>query len=572
MVLVSTFLLSGVINVLYLGGSWFMLEVYDRVLPGRSLPTLFGLLALMLFVYLFQGILEVLRSRVLVRLGSALSSALAPAVFTIATELPLKTSSSQSPTQPMRDLEQVRRFVSSPGLTALFDLPWIPVYIALAFFFHPLIGYAAICGAVVLVLATLVSDRLTLRSDRRSGPFAARRDAIAESALRNAEVTRALGMQQRLVSRWSEAQQTHLAYQQNTADISGGVGAFSKVARMALQSVVLALGAYLVISGQATAGIMIAGSILTSRALAPVELAIAHWRNFVAARTSWGRLNEHMGHLASKPPRTKLHAPCRTLMVKNLAVAAPGGDTPLIRGVGFELSAGDGLGIIGRSASGKSTLARALVGVWPAIEGSVRLDGAGLDQWPSDELGRHIGYLPQDVEIFAGTISENISRFEPDPDSTAVIEAATAAGVHDLILELPDGYDTQIGQQGAMLSAGQRQRIGLARALYRDPFLVVLDEPNSNLDAEGDTALTEAMSGVRRRGGIVIIVAHRPSALAAVNQVLVMSQGTLHTIGPKDEILAGLVRRSDDARRYGGNIVENRFAGGRNTFPDRRVS
>jgi PrtD family type I secretion system ABC transporter len=349
-----------------------------------------------------------------------------------------------------------------------------------------------------------------------------------------------MGMAPRMGKIWGEANTKYLTSQQQTSDIAGGLGAISKILRFTLQSGVLGLGAYLVIQGQATAGIIIASSILVARALAPVELAIANWKGFVSARMSWRRLSDVLRGLETGIEPMTLPAPKASLVVENVSAGPPGVQKVVIQDVSFGLKGGQGLGVIGPSASGKSSLARLIVGVWTPMRGKVRLDGAALDQWSFAELGPNIGYLPQDVELFAGTVAQNIARFESDAPSDAVIAAAQAAGVHDMIVRLPEGYDTQIGEAGAVLSAGQRQRVALARALYRDPFLVVLDEPNSNLDADGDKALAQAIMKVRSRGGIVVVVAHRPSALAGVDQVLAMVNGRVHAMGPRDEVLAKL--------------------------------
>jgi ATP-binding cassette subfamily C protein len=349
-----------------------------------------------------------------------------------------------------------------------------------------------------------------------------------------------MGMAPRMGKIWGEANTKYLLSQQKTSDVAGGLGAISKVLRFALQSGVLGLGAYLVIQQQATAGVIIASSIIVARALAPVELAIANWRGFVSARQSWRRLSDFLAATDKGPEPMALPAPKTNLVVENVVGAPPGVQRLVVQDISFTLKAGQGLGIIGPSASGKSSLARLIVGVWTPARGKVRVDGAALDQWSPAELGQHIGYLPQDVELFAGTVAQNIARFEPNAPSEAIIAASQAAAVHDMIVRLPEGYDTQIGESGAQLSAGQRQRVALARALYRDPFLIVLDEPNSNLDSEGDKALTQAITRARARGAIVIVVAHRPSALAGVDQVLAMLNGRAHALGPRDEVLAKL--------------------------------
>ncbi|RDI49529.1 type I secretion system permease/ATPase [Microvirga subterranea] len=535
-------LLSGLINLLYLSGSVFMMEVYDRVLPSRSLPTLVGLCLIVVGLYLFQGLFDALRGRILARVGAALDEDLSQSVFQSQLSAPLKGRVEGDGQQPLRDLDQIRAFLAGGGPAALFDLPWMPLYLVVCFAFHPLIGLVTVAGAACLMAITLLTELLTREAAKAAVGAAVQRNGIAEGARRNAEVVQALGMAGRIGARWGAANARYLAHQQRTSDVAGGLGALSKVLRMLLQSAVLAVGAYLVIDGQATGGIMIASSILTSRALAPVELAIANWKGFVGARQGWRRVKDQLARTAPGEAPLALPAPRRALSVEGAGTGAPGGQRFAVQDVSFTLAAGAGLGVIGPSASGKSSLARLLVGVWPAWRGKVRLDSAALEQWRAEDLGRHVGYLPQDVELFAGTVAQNIARFMPDPDPDAVITAARAANVHEMILHLPDGYDTQVGEAGAALSGGQRQRIALARALYGEPFLVVLDEPNSNLDNEGEQALTAAILGVRARGGIVVVIAHRPSAIAGVDQVLVMGEGRVQSLGPKEEVLSRVLR------------------------------
>jgi PrtD family type I secretion system ABC transporter len=505
-------LITATINVLYLTGSFYMLEVYDRVIPGRSIPTLVGLSVLALALYVFQGVLDVLRSRLLARIGGVLDGLLAGRVHEVVASLPLRSRVQGDGLQPLRDLDSVRGFLASPGPGALFDLPWIPLYIGICFFFHPAIGLAACAGALMLVALTLATELKTRGPAKETVAYAQTRNALAEANRRNAEVLQAMGMRSRMGAIWNEANDRYMASQQRTSDIGGGLGGASKVARMALQSAVLGIGAYLVIQQQATAGIIIASSILTSRALAPVELAIANWKGFVGARQSWSRLKALLAAFGDEGERLSLPAPTRTFSVESVTSAPPGTQRIVVSDVALRLEAGQGLGVIGPSASGKSSLARVLVGVWPILRGTVRLDGAALDQWSSDAW------------VAGGRA--------PPP----------AAGVHDLILRLPNGYETPIGDGGTLLSAGQRQRVALARALYGDPFLVVLDEPNSNLDGEGEAALTDAIIGVRQRGGIVVVIAHRPSALAGVDLVLVMAEGRVQAFGPRDEIMQRLLR------------------------------
>jgi ATP-binding cassette subfamily C protein len=547
--IISIGLMSGMSNILMLTGAIFMLEVYDRVLPSRSVPTLVGLALLAGGLYTALGLLDFIRGRILVRIGGRLDEALSGRVYETIVRLPLKAGSRNDGLQPLRDLDSIRSFLSGLGPTAMFDLPWLPIYLVICFMFHPYIGLAALFGAVVLSIITLMTETMTREPTRQANGFAVARMALAETSRRNAEVLTAMGMTGRIAAMWSEANNKYLASQRRASDAAGGFGSASKVLRMMLQSGVLAVGAYLVIYQMATAGIIIAGSILSARALAPVDLAIANWRSFVSARQSWRRLTELLAFLPTQLAPMALRPPCKSVVLENASVVPPGRERLAAQDVSFSLQAGNGLGIIGPSGSGKSSLARVLVGVWRPVRGRIRLDGAALDQWSAESLGKHIGYLPQDVELLAGTVAQNIGRFSDPPDPQAVIAAANAAGVHELIVGLPEGYETQVGEGGAALSAGQAQRIALARALYGDPFLVVLDEPNSNLDADGDEALTRAIMGVRARGGIVIVVAHRPSAIAGVDVVLMMNQGRAQGYGPKDEVLARVLQRNDAAAR-----------------------
>ncbi|HUL90371.1 MAG TPA: type I secretion system permease/ATPase [Pseudolabrys sp.] len=539
----GTALISGMSNILMLTGAMFMLEIYDRVLPSRSMPTLVGLLVLAAALFAALGVLDAIRGRILVRIGGALDETLSGRVYDALMRLPLRVGARGDGTQPLRDLDAVRSYLSGLGPVALFDLPWIPLYLAICFAFHPLIGFTALGGAIILIVLTLLTEILMRAPAKAATEAAVMRNGLAEASRRNAEALVAMGMASRIAGRWSEANRQYMHSQREASDLGGGLGAISKVLRMMLQSLVLAVGAYLVIHQEASAGIIIAASILSARALAPVDLAIANWKGFVAARQSWQRLNRLLTISPVQSPPMQLQPPVQRLTVENVSTSPPGVPKIIVQDISLELEAGQGLGIIGPSGSGKSSLVRLLVGVWRPVRGNVRLDGAALDQWSPDELGRHVGYLPQDVELLAGTVAENIARFEPGADTEAVIAAAKAVGVHDLIVRLPSGYDTPIGEQGSALSAGQAQRIALARAVYRDPFLVVLDEPNSNLDSEGEEALTRAILGVRERKGIVIVVAHRPSAIAGVDRLLVMNQGRAQAIGPKDEVLSKVLQR-----------------------------
>jgi PrtD family type I secretion system ABC transporter len=534
--------MSCIINLLYLTGSMFMLEVYDRVLPSRSVPTLIGLVILAGGLYAAQGLLDLIRSRILGRVGTALDEALNARVFETVVKLPLLIGNRNEGLQPLRDLDNVRSFLGGAGPSAFFDLPWLPLYLAICFAFHVLIGVTALVGAIILVTLTLITEYLSRQPAKDAMTLASRRNDLAAASRRNAEVLVAMGMAGRLGARWSEANEKYLAGHQRASDVIGGLGAMAKVLRMTLQSAVLATGAYLVIHQEATAGIIIAGSILSARALAPVDLAIAHWKSFVAARQSWHRLNKLLQQIPVVSPPTLLQGPVAKLSVEAVGVAVPGDQKVIVNDVTFALTAGQGLGVIGPSGSGKSSMVRALVGVWQPFRGKVRLDGAALDQWSPEMLGRYIGYLPQDVELFAGTVAQNICRFDPEAPSDKIIAAAKEAGVHDLIVKMRDGYNTQVGEQGTALSAGQAQRVALARALYGDPFLIVLDEPNSNLDSEGDEALTRAVRAARERGAIVVVVAHRPVGIEGVDQILVLKDGRLQAFGPKETVLAQVLQ------------------------------
>jgi ATP-binding cassette subfamily C protein len=539
---------SGMSNILMLSGALFMLEVYDRVLPSRSVPTLVALLILVAGLYAAQGVIDMIRSRILVRVGRSLDEALSQRVYDMIVRLPLKIGARGDGTQPIRDLDTVRGFLSGIGPVAFFDLPWMPIYLAICFLFHVYIGLTALFGAIVLVTLTVVTEVKTRRPSRSAAQFAVARNVLLEQSRRNAEALTAMGMVGRISKRWNDLNRSYVESSGRASDVGGGLGAMSKVLRLLLQSAILAVGAWLVINQESTPGIIIAGSILGARALAPVDLAIGNWRGFVGARQSWGRLSKL---LAALPPITEpmaLKPPSRTLVVQNGAVAPPGQQKVVCQDVNFTLTAGKALGVIGPTASGKSSLARMLVGVWTPARGTVRLDGATLDQWSPESLGRYVGYVPQDVELFNGTVAQNISRFDEPADPDAVIAAAQAAGVHDLIINLPEGYETIVGEQGSALSAGQAQRIALARALYRDPFLVVLDEPNSNLDAEGDEALTRAILGLRARGAITVVVAHRPSAIAGVDYILIMAKGRQQQFGPKEEILTRVTQANTPPR------------------------
>ena len=535
-------LFSGLINILMLTAPLFMLQIYDRVLPSHSVPSLIGFAILAAALFAFQGAVDAIRGRVLLRIGGSVNAELSGRIYDLIVRLPLMTRSTGDGLQPLRDLEQIRNYLSSTGPAALFDLPWMPLYVGICFMFHPLIGIAALCGGLLLIALTFMTELATRGPAKASVTLVAGRNALLEASRRNAEVLHAMGMGPQLSARFHAVNSEHQYSQRSASDRAVTLGSLSRVLSLALQSLVLGLGAYLVINHEATAGVIIASSILVSRALAPVELAIANWKSFVAARQARKRLNELLLMLPKRIPPLPLPKPSDTLAVETVSANPPGSPRVVLQDIEFMLKAGDGLGIIGPSASGKSTLARLMVGVWMPARGKVRIDGAALDQWSPEALGPHVGYLPQNVDLFEGTVADNISRFEKTPDADCIIAAARAAGVHELIVKLPEGYGTPVGEAGANLSAGQRQRIALARALYRDPFLVVLDEPNSNLDSGGEEALAAAILGVRSRRGIVVVIAHRASALSSVNYILVLNQGRQQAFGPKDEVLRSVLR------------------------------
>lgn len=540
--LVGVGVFSAVINVLALTGSVYMLQIYDRVLPSQSIPTLIGFTIGMLGLYAVYGLLDFVRLRLLVRIGSRLHRDLQQKAFSASLSLPLTAGQDANRVQPLRDLDQLRGFLSGLGPTVVFDAPWIPFYMVVIYLLHPSLGVLATVGAAAVVLLTVVAEVVARKPAARASETLVAQRLLADSGRRNAEVVQAMGLSAQLGRRWTEISHLYLKNQEQLSDVVGAASSLSKTLRMALQSSVLGLGAYLVIGGEASPGVIIASSILLGRSLAPVDVAIANWRGFLATRRSYTDLAAALDAFGSQKDPMELPRPQTQLAVEELTVAPPSLQRPTLVNVSFRLSKGAGLAIVGPSGSGKTTLVRALVGAWKPLRGTVRLDGASLDQWNSELLGTHIGYLPQDVELFDGTIADNISRFGGKSDAKGVLAAAKAAGVDKMIMRLPEGFQTRIGEGGAALSAGQRQLVGLARALYGDPFLVVLDEPNSNLDADGDVALAGAILAVRERGGIAIVVAHRPSALVNIDQVLVLSNGMLHSFGSREDVLANVVR------------------------------
>jgi ATP-binding cassette subfamily C protein PrsD len=529
---------SGVINVLMLSGSLYMLQVYDRVIPSRNTATLLGLSLMVLFAYLVQGYFDALRSRMLCRVATLFDAGLQRSIHTALATLPLRGVKPMLLQQPLRDLDQIRGFMSGMGPTAFLDMPWIPIFLIALFLFHPAIGVTALIGTAGIIAMTFLTERMSRGAVKAAMESSAQRQVLADATQRNAEVIRALGMTDRLTARWSRTNERYLQENIRATDVNANLGSSAKVLRYVLQSSLLGIGAYLVVSDRSSGGIMIASSIMMGRALAPVEVALGSWKQLMAARQGISRLREICKITAAPPsPPVVLPRPCRELSVQDLVVCAPGTAREIVSHVSFSLKAGMGMAMLGASASGKTSLCKALVGIWPARHGSVRLDGAALDQW-GEHLGRYIGFLPQDVALFDGTVAQNICRFDETASSEAILKAAQIAGVHELILRLPEGYSTRIGEGGMSLSAGQRQRIGLARAIFGDPFLVVLDEPNANLDADGEGALTRAIQILRHNKCIVIVISHRPSALAALDMAMVLFEGKAIAFGQCADIFA----------------------------------
>jgi PrtD family type I secretion system ABC transporter len=548
----SVAVFSGAVNILMFAGPLYMLQVYDRVLASRSVPTLVALSVALVLAFSFQGVMDLLRTRVIVRGARLLDQHLGTVVHDALIRLALNPRQAAEAHQPIRDLDIIRTFLTGAGPIALVDLPWMPVFLFICYLIHPLVGLMSLGGALLLLFVTFWTDRATREPSRELTRGASQRQAAAETTRRNSETITALGLRKVLAGRWTSLNEQYLGAVEKSSDVASSYGTLSKVLRMVLQSGILGLGAYLVIRQEMTAGAMIAASIMMSRALAPVETAIANWRAFAAARTSISRLSYTLAQLETPEPLTDLPKPHRSLDVERVAVAPPQAERALLQNIGFRLVAGEALGVIGPSGSGKTSLIRVLLGIWPPARGTVRIDGAALAQWSPETLGPHIGYVSQMVELFDGTIAENIARMTADPDADSVVTAAQAAGAHDLILRLPQGYDTQIGDSGAVLSAGQRQRIALARALFGEPFLIVLDEPNANLDMEGEAALLKAISDAKARGAIVIVIAHRGAMLRVCDKLLVVREGTQQAFGPRDEVLKSLAPPPQPARPAAG--------------------
>jgi PrtD family type I secretion system ABC transporter len=532
------------VNILYLAGPLYMLQVYDRVVSSGSEITLAMLTLALLAAYLALAGLDAMRAQVLTRASIRLDRRIAPRIMTAIIDRPALAGGARS--QLLRDFDGMRQFMTGPGIHAVFDLPWAPIYIAVTFMLHWTLGFFALGCCIVLVLMAILNEMLVRTPLGAANAASARSYGFTEMSLRNAEVVRAMGMTEALLRRWADDRNYMLERQVVASDRAATLQSAIRFLRLSMQSVILGLGAWLVIERDATAGSMFAASLLLGRALQPVEQVVGSWRNFVSTRGALRRLNALFAASPSKTPELSLPRPAGRLAVEGLTAMIPGCPTPLLRGISFSLEPGEVLGVIGPSGAGKSTLARHLVGVMAPTAGAVRLDGADVAVWSHGTLGRHVGYLPQDIELFPGTVAANINRFQLGDDA-ATLRAAEMAGVHDLVLRLREGYDTPVGEGGAVLSGGLRQRLALARAVYGDPSLVVLDEPSSNLDSEGDTALANCILELKGRGATVILVSHRPTTLGVVDKLLVLKDGAAVMFGSRSEILAQLSRHQANA-------------------------
>lgn len=527
------------INALMLVPTFYMLQVYGRVITSGSLTTLSMLTLIMTGLVITLGCLEWTRSRIMVRVSNRLDMLLSRQVYKASFKRALESGGMDASAQPLNDLTGLRQFLSGNGLFAFFDAPWLPIYIAVMFMFHPWFGWVATGSALLLLLLAFVNERLTGPTLAQANKEHIGASLYTTKNLRNAEVIESMGMLETLMDRWWTRQKNVLLLQSRASDKGAMISTLSRSFRILVQSLILGLGAYLAVDHQVGAGLVFAGSVLLGRALAPIDLIIGSWKGFIAARSQYARLNAILASQQAQPERMSLPAPKGDVQVENLTVAAPGSNIAIIKNISFSVPAGCVVGIIGPSAAGKSTLARALLGIWAPLQGVVRLDGADISAWDKHELGPHIGYLPQDIELFEGSVSDNIARFT-GVDSEKVILAATTAGVHDMILLLPDGYDTVIGGDGVVLSGGQRQRIGLARALYGSPRLIILDEPNSNLDEVGDRALIAALHRIRLSGATLFVITHRTNIVSQLDRLMVMSNGGLSLFGPRELVLTEL--------------------------------
>jgi ATP-binding cassette subfamily C protein RsaD len=530
------------INMLALVSPLYMLQVYDRVLSSRNLMTLLFLTIIAVFLYLVYGSLEGLRSRVLVRGGARFENVLRTPLFETTFAAMLGRKSGTVEAQPFRDADMVREFVTGSAMLAFFDLPWVPLFIAASFLLHPIFGWLAIGSGILTLIFTIINEYSTKKLLHRATQASISAHADVSATLRNSEVMRAMGMTPGLKDRWAERRDEQIVWQAVASDRGSALMAGLKSFRQIVQVLILGVGGYLVLEGELSAGGIVAASIIVGRALAPIELAVSQWKVFQGARGAWGRLQDLFRQIPQNQLRMPLPAPKGDIRVEQIVAAAPGERTPILRGVSFQIEKGDALAVIGPSAAGKSSLIRVLLGVWPAHAGTVRFDGFEVNHWNPNDLGPHIGYLPQDVELFAGTVAQNIARFR-EAEHGDVISAAELAGVHEMVQHMPNGYDTQIGEGGHALSGGQRQRVGLARALFGKPAIVVLDEPNANLDSTGESALVAAIRYLKQAGSTVIFVTHKTNMLTLADKVLLMEQGAVRLYGERDEVLAKIIGR-----------------------------
>ncbi len=544
--LFSVGLFSVFVNILMLTGPLFMLQVYDRVLSSRSVETLTALFILVVLLYTFMGLLDYARSRVMARFGARFQTYLDETVFRATIKDAVIERERAKPASGLRDIEAIQAVLSNPAAFAVFDIPWTPLFIGAIFVFHPLLGWMAVAGGVALLVITTLNQLLTKKKVIDSAVKSAQSHAFAENARQSAEVIHAQGMQSIITKRWKQSRDESLEASIRSSDFTGMFSAITKSFRMLLQSAMLAIGAYLVLQNELTPGAMIAGSILLGRALAPIEMAIGQWPLVVRARNAWSSLNISL----SKEPETasKMHRskPKSHLVVKNLGIVPPGERKPTLTGLNFEVRPGEVLGIIGKSGSGKSTLARALVGLWPPTVGEIRLDGEILQNYDPELFGQYIGYLPQSVSLFHGTVAENVARMSENPDPEKVKSAVKQAHADQLVKSLPESFDTIIHNGTGRLSGGQRQRLGLARALYNDPMLLILDEPNAALDADGSQALNTAIHAFKEQGKIVILMTHRPMAISECDHLLYLEDGRQHAYGPRDKVLKAILKNAEN--------------------------
>ena len=537
---------SLLINFLMITPSIYMLQVYDRVVSTGNISTLVMLTLIVVALFITLAALEWVRSQILVRVSTRLETLLNQRLFQVAFKQSLYSGGQRATTQPLDDLTGLRQFLTGNGLFAFFDAPWMPIYLGLLFFFHPWYGWFSVATAFLLCLVALATERLTSKTLSEANNTSIATRAMLGKNLRNAEVIQSMGMLGNIRRRWMTGAYKVLDLQAMASSRAGLLTALSKVIRMTSQSLILGLGAYLTVEREISGGLMIAGSILMGRALAPIDLMIGTWKGFISARDQYARLNTILLQIPDDKDHMQLPDPHGLIQLENAVVVPPGAKIPVIKGISLTMEAGDIVGVIGPSGAGKSTLARAVLGIWPTANGAIRLDGAEIFNWDREHLGGFIGYLPQDIELFEGTISENIARFgEIDPEK--VVEAAKMADVHELILRFPEGYDTVIGATGGALSAGQRQRIGLARALYGNPVLVVLDEPNSNLDEQGELALEKALIQLKQKNITVMIITHRNNVLARVDKLMILKDGALVVYGPKEQVVAYLQQQQQQA-------------------------